>query len=139
MKKLATAALLSAVVLVASSVTVFGNDIRLSQNGASGGWSEDRGYFTNPSNAISVQASSEPDSHTASRKTRERGSVLETNLTGETKWAGVYHYTRARFENMWPMSGYVGDTDRVWGTDATTASTGYWNADLTIAKTYWGN
>lgn len=141
MKKFVSTVLVSAAVLIVSSVTAFGNEETLSKAGSlSGGWSEERGYYINASSNFAALSSSEPDDHKATKKYRQAGgSNVETKLIGETWWKGMRHYTRARFEYIWPLSGYLGDTDRVWGSDKTTAETDYLIADLTTAHTYWGN
>ncbi|MDK8183456.1 hypothetical protein [Paenibacillus sp. UMB4589-SE434] len=142
MKKLVTTILFAAIVLAASSATASGDEMSLSKTGsASGGWSEERGYYTNVANAdsFSIFASSEPKDHKATRLNKEVGSNLHSNLIAETWWSGVYHYSRARFENVWPLSGYIGDTGRVWDYDYTKAETGYVDALYAQARTYWGN
>ncbi len=113
--------------------------------GVSGGWSEDTGYFvinnTNKTNtfAVASASSSQPDSHKATVDSRSAGTgVSERRITAKTVWTGKYHYTRARFEEI-IGSGTVGDTDRVWGNDTTTAITPWCGTDLMVAKSYWGS
>ncbi|WP_157277923.1 hypothetical protein [Paenibacillus taiwanensis] len=84
-------------------------------------------------------ASSEPEDHKATRINKEIGSIHQSKLIGETWWSGMLHYTRARCEYVWPLSGNIGDTERVWGNNYTKAETEYVNADYAQARTYWGN
>ncbi|MFD2671773.1 hypothetical protein ACFSUC_09155 [Marinicrinis sediminis] len=141
MRRTVFAMFLSMVIFGIVSASVMGGEGKITgSSGISGGWSEEMGYYTNESvDGIVTMASNSPDNHKATKKYREAGSNLETNLIGETWWSDEYHYTRARFEYVWPLSGNFADTGRIWGWDYTRAETEYVIADFSVAHTYWGN
>ncbi|WP_154665804.1 hypothetical protein [Paenibacillus pinihumi] len=107
----------------------------------SGGWSENEGYFVNyapnlKSNSV-VSSSNSTPVHYGRTESRERGSVLERRVIADTKWLGVYHYSRARFENIFTGTPYA-DSGRVYGTSYTTAYSDWRDSTGEIAKTYYG-
>lgn len=106
---------------------------------AEGGWIEGQGYWTasdSKSMTVGVLASSSPESHWAGFQWDERTSYIAERCIAHTRWSGVYHYSRARYEGWF---GVEGDSGRVWGMDATDAYSGWVDPAFATACTYWGN
>ncbi|WP_156922216.1 hypothetical protein [Cohnella thermotolerans] len=130
--------------LVISFGLVFGFSSAISfaaplDRGVQGGWSEIDGYFTvGSSNHFAALSSDEPDSHTGTVESRERGNVIEERVVGETYWDGIYHYTRARFENIFTGSAKA-DSGRIYGWDHTIAYSSWLGDPIEfVGKTYYG-
>lgn len=106
------------------------------------GWSEDTGYVNgvneNTMNSPILYAGSTPDSHTAKKEYLSQSSPNTERVIATTKWKGVKHYSRARYENR---SGTVkADSGRKYGTGTSQATSGWFDKSLStyVAKTFWG-
>lgn len=101
------------------------------ENNASGGWTEENGYWSNVVNS-EFETYSSPDNHVGWKESNGK----EYRAVGETDWKGKRHYTRAQMINR--ITGYVyADSDRVWGTDRTVAKSPW--TDNWRAITFWGS
>ncbi|UPW83056.1 hypothetical protein [Lysinibacillus sp. Ag94] len=112
------------------------------------GWSEDTGYVngvnenenenTMNSPSFYAAASSTPDSHTATKEYRSQSSPDTERVKATTKWKGVEHYSRARYENAFGT--VTADSGRSYGVGISTATSGWIDKSLStyVAKTYWG-
>ncbi|MFE5473172.1 hypothetical protein [Bacillus safensis] len=96
------------------------------------GWDEDIGVVQQ---GFATLAASKPQSHKGYRELNDR--MNRHRAVGITKWKGKKHYTTARYEKRWPLSGVITSSGRVWGTGKTIAKSGWCQGGK--AKTYWGN
>ncbi|RTE48442.1 hypothetical protein EKN07_09865 [Actinobaculum sp. 352] len=93
-----------------------------------GGWSEDGGYFSDPS-ATAVSEEIMPAAATGTPRHTGKAEYTIINGTshkrahGWTTWTGVLHYTHARLEHYWPHSGVIASSGRRWGKGGTEAYT----------------
>ncbi|NQX62200.1 hypothetical protein [Paenibacillus qinlingensis] len=128
--------------LLASAIPGFASTV--TEQNASGGWSESGGYYTNSPVGISAFSSTSPEEHHGERKSRDVNPggepVYEYASYGYTVWQGEYHYTTAQIEKT---NGTVKTTSgRQWGTGGTTALSPYYLPGIfenIEARTYWGN
>ena len=105
-----------------------------------GGWDENEGYYTN---SFQLRAQSSPI-HTGKAEETVINGTSAKRAVGQTTWTGVYHYTRARMEDivLGINFGVLTDSGRVWGTSNTSATSPWWlfNGDtMGSARTYYGN
>ncbi|MGE7022099.1 hypothetical protein [Solibacillus cecembensis] len=102
-----------------------------------GGWSEDTGYFTNSSLLErSISLLSTPN-HSAERQWNEGTTLPYERIVATTTWDGVYHYSRARYENL--FGNVEADSKRVYGTGKTKATSGWHSGGGSYAgKSYYG-
>lgn len=103
-----------------------------------GGWDENEGYYVN----TPLARASSP-THTGKSETSTIGGTSVKRAIGQTSWSGVYHYTRARMEDivLGINFGVLTDSGRIWGTSNTKATSPWWyfNGDtLGTARTYYG-
>ncbi|EUJ52984.1 hypothetical protein [Listeria fleischmannii] len=107
------------------------------------GWSEDGDQAVQQAPRMMLKASNKPDSHKGWRETRHPGGANrppQWRSIGETKWKGMYHYTRARMEVRGWFSGKItvmSDSGRIWRTGSSKAVSPWVNQGK--AYTYWGN
>lgn len=93
--------------------------------GATGGWIEGEGYFTNSL----VKA-------TAKHKGWKESAGGGYRAVGETTWKGTRHYTRAQMYSR--LTGKIcADSYRKWGTGFTRAATNY-TKQCSSARTFYG-
>lgn len=94
------------------------------ETGATGGWAEGEGYFTN-----SLAKA------TAKHKGWKEVKGKKYRAVGETDWKGTRHYTRAQMVSR--VTGYVyADSGRKWGTGFTRANSPY--TDNYQARSFYG-
>lgn len=113
-----------------------------------GGWSEQEGAFVNQEAGLraglSVAAAATPR-HTGKSETATINGTTHKRSHGWTTWTGVYHYTTAQLEHVFPASGVITTSGRKWGTSGTEAVTKYVafspssaSDGYGIARTYYG-
>ncbi|AQU77198.1 hypothetical protein [Priestia megaterium] len=110
---------------------------------AEGGWTEGEGSWVSTDSqqastfaiAAATTTSSTPEKHYATFNYQDKGTYVAKRVVAHTTWKGVYHYSRARFEGAFGVSG---DSGRVYDTGSTVAYSKYIDPVATVAKTYWG-
>lgn len=122
-----------AILIMSQATPVFAED--------KGGWIENEGNYA--SDFDNFSRASNPV-HTGSAENSTINGTSVKRAKGSTKWTGVYHYTRARVEDVTfgINFGVLTDSGRVWGTSSTSATSPWWyfNGDtLGTAYTYYGN
>lgn len=155
MKKIVTTLLIAIIFIVTiGNVSAFAAAADADTDGASGGWSESKGYYVNQKSEeivvrglkISSYATGvpkdTPNKHTGKRLTEiiNSGGDVKIATLGETVWYYKYHYTTARVELS---NGTVKTTSgRRWGQNATIATSPWYLPNLfenIEARTYWGS
>ncbi|MGG4386180.1 hypothetical protein ABEX08_29690 [Priestia megaterium] len=109
---------------------------------AEGGWTEGKGSWISTDSqqvstfgTVTATATSSPQKHYATFNYKDAGTYVAKRVVAHTTWTGVYHYSRARFEGVFGVSG---DSGRVYGTGSTAAYSKYIDPVGAVAKTYWG-
>jgi len=81
--------------------------------------------------------------HTGAREEKVISGTTNARAHGWTAWSGVYHYTRARMEDIFLgiNLGVLTDSGRIWGYNSTEAISSWWaisEATPGSARTYCG-